>query len=303
MSTRKPAAESQPPIQQLARRVHLSLQPHNPVESFRVVHRQMVTPRFDMHYAAELGVVLAGRMRRYAEAGARELGRGDAWICGMWEPHGFSVGGTGAEVLVFHFLPEALIQSGPVGGIPYLAPFVGAMPRALMQTLTGKQKSALLQIARQVEPLAGKPQAAWIARSLLDIMRLLSVLMRDWVPNGAEAAAHPETMRAFSRLQPVLQRLREAPAQPLALGEAAALTHLGRSRFAAVFHRTMGTSFAQYRINLTLSHVAKALVQGDDKIQSLARSWGFVDGSHLTRIFKKRFGCTPATYRTRRGFR
>jgi AraC-like DNA-binding protein/quercetin dioxygenase-like cupin family protein len=303
MRTRKQAAVHHPPIQQLARRVHLPLQPHNPVESFRIVHRKMTTPRFDMHYAAELGVVLAGRMRRYSEAETRELGRGDAWICGMWEPHGYSVGNTGAEVLVFHFLPEALIQSGPVGGIPYLAPFVGMMPRTVVQELTAKQKVALLQMARQVEPQTGTPQAAWIARNLLDIMRLLSVLLRDWAPAAAGATAHPETMRDFSRLQPVLQRLREAPAQPLALDEAAALTHLGRSRFVAVFHHTMGTTFAQYRINLILSHVAKALVQGDDKILSVAQAWGFVDGSHLTRIFKKRFGCTPAAYRARRGFR
>ncbi len=302
MRTRLPAALYHPTMQQLARRVHLSLHPHNPVESFRIAHPKMATPRFDMHYAAELGVVLAGRMRRYSETETRELGRGDVWICGMWEPHGFSVGNTGTDILVFHFLPEALIHSGPIGGIPYLAPFVGTQPRTVVQALTGKQKREILQIAQQVEPLSGTPQAAWIARNLLDIMRLLSVVLRDWAP-ATEITAHPETMRDFSRIQPLLQRLREAPAQSLSLGEAAALTHLGRSRFATVFQRTMGTTFAQYRINLILSHVAKVLVQGDDKILSVAQTWGFVDGSHLTRTFQKRFGCSPAAYRARRGFR
>jgi AraC-like DNA-binding protein len=290
-------------IQHQARRVHLSLSRQNPVESFRISYSRKVTPSFDMHYAAELGVVLDGRISRYIEKEAWDLGRGEAWVCGMWEPHGFSVGSRRADILVFHFLPEALIQAGPVGEIPYLAPFVGLTPRSLLRSFSREQRQEFLQIAGQVEVRAGAPDAAWTARSLLDIMRLLSVILRNWVPGESGVNSRPETIRDFSRIQPVLERLREAPEKPLSLGEAATLANLGRSRFSSVFQRAMGSAFSQYRLNLVLSHVAKALLRGDEKILSLARTWGFVDGSHLTRIFQKRFGCAPSEYRVRRGFR
>ena len=290
-------------IQQQAWRLHLSLTQGNPVESFRNIYPGGFKPRYDMHYAAELGVVLDGQMTRHFENETQVIGRGGVWTCGMWEPHGYEVGPRGAVVLVFHFLPEALILAGPVGGIPYLAPFVGTVSRDVLLVLSRRQRRELLQIAGQVEPRSGAPDPAWTARSLLDIMRLISVLLRDWVPAVSSLKKRPGTIRDFSRIQPVLQRLREAPEKPLSLAEAAALTNLGRSRFSSLFHRAMGSAFSQYRLNLVLSYVAKALLQGDEKILSLARAWGFTDGSHLTRIFQKRFGCAPSEYRVRRGFR
>lgn len=303
MKSRKPLSRLNASIQQQARRVYLSLTRDNPVESFLNRYPAGFKPRYDMHYAAELGVVLAGQMTRHFDHEVKVMGRGAVWICGPWEPHGYEVGARGAVVLVFHFLPEALIHAGPVGGIPYLAPFIGAVTRGHWLTLTHRQRRELLHIAELVEVRSDAPDPVWTARSLLDIMRLISVLFRDGVPVESGVNKRPETLRDFSRIQPVLQRLREAPEKPLPLGEAAALANLGRSRFSMVFHRAMGSSFSQYRLNLVLSHVAKALVQGDAKILALARAWGFVDGSHLTRIFQKRFGCSPAEYRTHRGFR
>ncbi|MBN2212296.1 MAG: hypothetical protein JW709_12940, partial [Sedimentisphaerales bacterium] len=55
----------------------------------RFDHRQNV--KYDMHYGFELGVLHSGKMRRHYTSVSYGVSPGDAWLCGMWEPHGWEV--------------------------------------------------------------------------------------------------------------------------------------------------------------------------------------------------------------------
>ncbi len=72
--------------------------------------------------------------------------------------------------------------------------------------------------------------------------------------------------------------------------------HLAR-RFAAA----MGVSPSEYLTQHRLNRVARELRSGDDKLEAIARRCGFSGANYLCRAFRKRFGVTPADFRTRPG--
>jgi AraC family transcriptional regulator len=48
---------------------------------------------------------------------------------------------------------------------------------------------------------------------------------------------------------------------------------------------------------LRVQHVCRALAQTDTALAKIAADAGFVDQSHLTRVFREALGTTPAKYR------
>lgn len=70
-------------------------------------------------------------------------------------------------------------------------------------------------------------------------------------------------------------------------------THLSK-----LFKKHTGVSFSSYLIELKLHHAALLLINSPHlKIGDIAESLGYVTPSYFTRIFKKKYGCTPEQYR------
>ena len=89
--------------------------------------------------------------------------------------------------------------------------------------------------------------------------------------------------------------------------------HLGPGRIAQEFriskryvHKvfaTTGSTFTSYVTGRRLERVCNALIAvspQQELIASIARRWGFRDISAFNRAFKRRFGCSPRVFRTRR---
>ncbi len=81
------------------------------------------------------------------------------------------------------------------------------------------------------------------------------------------------------------------------MDRAAAACNLSTSRFSVLFRRAMGVSYGQFSLRARLAQAAQRLAQGDATVEDVAGQLGFVDGSHLHRVFVKHFGATPAEYR------
>lgn len=74
--------------------------------------------------------------------------------------------------------------------------------------------------------------------------------------------------------------------------------NLSVTYFSKIFHRHVGVSFRDYVINKKLS-LAKDLLKQDTRCQIsvVAYQCGFNDVSYFSRVFKKRVGMSPGTYR------
>ncbi|ODM58215.1 AraC family transcriptional regulator [Vibrio harveyi] len=80
--------------------------------------------------------------------------------------------------------------------------------------------------------------------------------------------------------------------------EAAALCHYSPNYFSKLFHRKVGMCFRDYITEKRISLAKKMLTEEDSmKIAYIAYQCGYRDVSYFSRIFKKKTGLSPASYR------
>jgi AraC-like DNA-binding protein len=254
-------------------------------------------PVFDMHYDLEMGVVLHGRMKRFLGDTGVERGAGEAWLCGMWETHGFDIVEAPCEVVVVVIWPPLLAgQRFPqVPELSLLAPFTLPARQRLSQAPALAEE--VLRLGQRIAATAAGAGAARAVRLQLQVSELLVRLWEGRASTkGAPGVASPD---AFHRLTPALSRVFAARGA-VATDAAARLCGMSTRQFSRVFRNLMGITFSRFATCQRLHRAADALVNTDEPVKTVAAEWGFVDASHLHRLFLKHYGCSPATYRARR---
>lgn len=101
----------------------------------------------------------------------------------------------------------------------------------------------------------------------------------------------------------VAHQLRLHSAAPTSLGELADATGYSVFHCCRVFQRTTGQTIHGFRRELRLRHALARLLDGDEPLADVAAATGFASQSHLTNLFRARFGLTPGRARTRDGRR
>jgi AraC-like DNA-binding protein len=95
-----------------------------------------------------------------------------------------------------------------------------------------------------------------------------------------------------------LDRIDADPAAPLTLTSLAAETGTSRYQLLRAFARELGLTPHAYIIQQRLA-LARRLIRAGTALIDAASAAGFSDQSHLTRMFARQFGVTPARYRSR----
>jgi AraC family transcriptional regulator len=99
----------------------------------------------------------------------------------------------------------------------------------------------------------------------------------------------------------VADALRAHYAEPTSLGELAAATGYSVFHACRVFRATTGHTIHGFRRELRLRHALARILDSRDSLSEIALTTGFASQSHLTNLFRARFGVTPARARTRDG--
>ncbi|MEJ2084520.1 MAG: AraC family transcriptional regulator [Acidobacteriota bacterium] len=153
-----------------------------------------------------------------------------------------------------------------------------------------------------VEQASG--QLAWLAARLFEEFRrddsasrltieaigleLLGRLVRQNVPDEKTAPRW---------LQQVIDRLHEEYMKPLTVAQMADDIGVSAVRLGRSFRRWKGLSLGAYQRRLRVEHVSNGLSDPEVGLAQLAVDAGFSDQSHMTRMFKRATGMTPARYR------
>jgi AraC-like DNA-binding protein len=124
----------------------------------------------------------------------------------------------------------------------------------------------------------------------------LTELLASLVP-----AEHDASRRDLASV--VARELRLSYARPTSLGELAETTGYSVFHTCRVFQRATGQTIHGFRRELRLRHALARLLDGDEPLAQIAAATGFASQSHLTNLFRARFGITPARVRTRDGQR
>jgi AraC-like DNA-binding protein len=221
-------------------------------------------------------------------------GPGDIHLCSAWEPHGWRVASPNTSQVVLIFLPE-IVANEMLRDVPWLS-FFTVPPRQRPRAASPVLRREILHTGKLIARESVDQRSGWQAavRSLLFYMLVL--LGRHWEP-AKKLVQTQVAASSFSRLMPAVDLVHRDPARQTGLEEAAASCGLGRSRFVTLFRQTMGVSFGQFRRRAQMARVAHLLLTTDLPTDAVAEAAGFVDGSHLHRVFVQYYGRTPGQYR------
>lgn len=97
-----------------------------------------------------------------------------------------------------------------------------------------------------------------------------------------------------------MQYVRRHYTEPIGLGHAAREVGLSLPYLSRAFKRETGMGFNEYLLDCRLREVCGALESSLDTIKSIAAHAGFHDYQHFCKVFKKKYGQSPASYRKER---
>jgi AraC-like DNA-binding protein len=248
--------------------------------------------RSDMHYELEVGVVLSGTMERACSDHHALVGRGQVWLCGMWEPHRYRVASRHCEVLVLVIRPDALAGVRVAGDdFRWLSPF--SAPPKLRPQARGRLRTDVVAWGERMTRTLTLPERTRAREQQLLLLELITMLCRGW-------EAPPQARNGdATRIERAITALFDKRGDLTAI-DASRAVGLSRNRFNREFIALMGVSFVDFAMRYRLSGVASDLVHGDEPLKAIARAWSFTDASHLGRRFREYYECTPAEYRKRK---
>jgi AraC family transcriptional regulator len=165
-----------------------------------------------------------------------------------------------------------------------LAP--GGMARLARDTRRAARLTSLPDLALRLRALIGEDEAPSV---LLSLARAMLVQLEP-----------PESRRTPSQwLRRAVEELHARFGEPIGLSELARAVGVHPVSLARAFRACFGTSLGAYLRQLRVDQAAEQLVSTDLPIAAIAVSTGFSDQSHLTRLFRRAIGTTPARFRQR----
>ena len=98
-------------------------------------------------------------------------------------------------------------------------------------------------------------------------------------------------------LQRVIERMRTDFSANLDLATLATESGYSRAHFLRMFHAATGKTPHQYLLDIRLNEVQRRMRDSDERLIDIATDCGFCSHSHLSKVFRQKFGVTPSEYR------
>ncbi len=252
--------------------------------------------QYDMHYGLEVGLILSGKMKRHYQNFQMDIGSGQLWLCGMWEPHGFELIKAPCSALVFIIFPPMLANTyfEEGGSINWLAPFQ-AQQKSRPQ-VPERFRQRMLELGEDLFEFSANEESHEKALLRLKLLEIIMFLQKDWQPPIQGREQSPDSL---GKINNALQLVFENKCHVSAI-EAAKACKMHRNSFRNIFKELMGISFPEFSLRYRLSSAAIELLNNNGPIKKIAYDWGFADPSHFYHSFAKYYGCSPTLYRQSR---
>jgi transcriptional regulator GlxA family with amidase domain len=134
---------------------------------------------------------------------------------------------------------------------------------------------------------------------LAQAQKALHILLVDRPRSAASAQPAPPLSvdSDDDRVSRALLLMEQHLADPLSVVEIAAHLKISARQLERLFHERLSESPQESYMSIRLKHAKWMLENTELSSAAIAAELGFVDGSHLSRSFKSRFGTTPIAFR------
>ncbi|MEM9063258.1 MAG: AraC family transcriptional regulator [Pseudomonadota bacterium] len=172
-------------------------------------------------------------------------------------------------------------------------PLFIALPGLITREIGSDEELGLIVQLLVAEGRAGRCGAATVLNRLGEV--LIVRIVREAIERGA---SEPGVLGGLAdpRLSRAIVSMHEAPGQNWRNEDLAEIAGLSRSRFAELFVEAVGETPLAYLRRWRLVLARKDLERGD-RVQSVARRYGYASGEAFNRAFQRFFGHPPTGLR------
>ena len=228
----------------------------------------------DMHSAIHIGILIQGDTISFQNGETVCVSEGKIYLTSPWEQHKSIYSEKGNFLLLLTITPEVLDH----------ALLAGAKKINTLFTIPPTERQNILnnldlppELPQKIIDLLSLPESE--KRELQIWHAALGILIEI---AALEFSAVPDS--DYSRLLPSLQHLSNTP---LSVAQAAQFCNLSESRFAHLFRRVFGMSFAHYERLYRLRCAVSEMEMHKTGLKEAAENWGFYDKSHFSKACKK----------------
>lgn len=115
--------------------------------------------------------------------------------------------------------------------------------------------------------------------------------------NRCRNEKNPRNVKSLDKMKIVFKYIENNYMHRITIADVATQIEFSESHFMRYFKENVGTSFIDYLRDYRLTMAARLLLVSDETILSIAEEVGFDNLSYFNRVFKKKYGVTPSTYR------
>ncbi len=151
--------------------------------------------------------------------------------------------------------------------------------------LTGEQMKRLIKVART---------PAQLLEQQATLQWMVAGFMRSFRHDLQERLARTE------RFGTVVEYIQQHVNVPIAIPKLARLAALHPNYFSNLFTASFGVSPREYIVSKRIERAQLLLWQSDQPVKQIADAVGYDNAAYFCRIFKRRTGVTPGTYRRQR---
>ncbi|MBC8134465.1 MAG: helix-turn-helix transcriptional regulator [Fibrella sp.] len=171
-------------------------------------------------------------------------------------------------------------------------------PLSPVITLRGDRLSAYRETFARLEsvPKTGGVSGVNRLRQSALLTQLLAFLIEAWEENGS--VPRPSLLSSpVGRFAPVVAYLRRNLSSRITRTDLARIASLHPTAFDRAFVRATGQTPVRLLTEMRLSEVRLRLETTDETLETIARAVGLTDATHLSRLFRARFGMAPGKWR------
>lgn len=194
------------------------------------------------------------------------------------------------------FKPE-LLSSGAndLCMLQYMKPLLdGTLPMEHFLTPAHEVFESLSNCIRQIDLVCADQTTGWQLAVKSALFYFFFLLISERQKKTVSISHNPKSLE---KMKTVLKYVEEHYTEKLTIDDMAKLTFYSKSHFMKFFKVHMGTGFTEYLNDYRLAMAARLLKSSDESILMIAEESGFDNLSYFNRIFKRKYGVSPGSYR------
>ena len=194
------------------------------------------------------------------------------------------------------FKPE-LLSSGAndLCMLQYMKPLLdGTLPVEQFLTPAHEVFESLSNCIRQIDLVCADQTTGWQLAVKSALFYFFFLLISERQKKTVSISHNPKSLE---KMKTVLKYVEEHYTEKLTIDDMAKLTFYSKSHFMKFFKVHMGTGFTEYLNDYRLTMAARLLKSSDESILMIAEESGFDNLSYFNRIFKRKYGVSPGSYR------